>query len=163
MKLAGRATLGPGFVPENLQADVDGDVSARLLAFVAPDAVSDAQGKAHVRAHLRGTLLKPEIRGRLDLDTIDFRLRDLGTEVQVQSGIVEISNDGVVLHNVRVLLDDQGMLVIGASGVRAGPRPVHEPRPLQARRVRPAAARRAAHLPQPRRRSRSTTWPSTSI
>jgi hypothetical protein len=120
MKLAGHATLGPGFAPENIQADVDGDVSARLLAFVAPDAVSDAQGKAHVRARLRGTLQKPEVRGRLDLGAIDFRLRDMGTEVQVQSGIVEISNDGVVLHNVRVLLDDQGILVIGASGVRAG-------------------------------------------
>ena len=120
MKMAGRATLGPGFVPENLQADVDGDVSARLLAYAAPDAVSDAHGKAHVRAHLRGTLLNPDIRGRLDLDTIDFRLRDLGSEVQVQSGIVEISNEGVVLHNVRVLFDDQGLLVIGASGVRAG-------------------------------------------
>jgi hypothetical protein len=120
MKLGGRATLGPGFVPENLQADVDGDVSARLLAYAAPDAVSDAQGKAHIRAHLRGTLLNPDIRGRLDLDTIDFRLRDLGSEVQVQSGIVEISNEGVILHNVKVLFDDQGLLVIGASGVRAG-------------------------------------------
>ena len=120
MRLGGRATLGPGFVPENLQADVDGDVSARLLAYAAPDAVSDAQGKAHIRAHLRGTLLNPDVRGRLDLDTIDFRLRDLGSEVQVQSGIVEISNDGVILHNVKVLFDDQGLLVIGASGVRAG-------------------------------------------
>jgi autotransporter translocation and assembly factor TamB len=120
MKLGGHATLGPGFVPENLQADVDGDVSARLLAFAAPDAVSDAQGKAHVRAHLRGTLLHPDIRGRLDLDNISFRLRDLGSEVQVESGIVEVSNDGVILHNVKVLYNDQGMLVIGASGVRAG-------------------------------------------
>jgi len=120
MKLGGHATLGPGFAPENIEADVDGDVSARLLAFVAPDAVSDAQGKAHVKARLRGTLKQPEVRGRLDLGAIDFRLRDVGTEVQVQSGIVEISNDGVILHNVRVVLDDQGVLVIGASGVRAG-------------------------------------------
>jgi hypothetical protein len=120
MNLSGHASLGPGFVPENLQADVDGDVSARLLAFAAPDAISDSQGKAHVRAHLRGTLLHPDVRGRLDLGTIDFRLRDLGSEVQVQSGIVEISNEGVILHNVKVLFDGQGLLVIGDSGVRAG-------------------------------------------
>ena len=120
MNLSGRASLGPGFVPENIQADVDGDISARLLAFVAPDAVSDAQGKAHVRAQLRGTLLHPDIRGRLDLGAIDFRLRDLGSEVQVQSGIVEISNEGIILHNVRVLFDGQGVLVLGDSGVRAG-------------------------------------------
>src|SRR5204863_4198080 len=120
MKLAGHATLGPGFAPENIQADVDGDVSARLLAFVAPEAVTDGAGNAHVRARLRGTLQKPEVRGRLDLGAIDFRLRDMGTQVAVQSGIVEISNDGVILHNVRVVLDDQGVLAIGASGVRAG-------------------------------------------
>jgi hypothetical protein len=120
MNLSGHASLGPGFIPENIQADVDGDVSARLLAFVAPDAVSDAQGKAHVRARLRGTLLHPDVRGRLDLGTIDFRLRDLGSEVQVQSGIVEISNEGIILHNVKVLFDGQGLLVIGDSGVRAG-------------------------------------------
>jgi hypothetical protein len=60
------------------------------------------------------------VRGRLDLGAIDFRLRAMGTQVQVQSGIVEISNEGAVLHNVRVVVDDQGVLVIGASGVRAG-------------------------------------------
>jgi hypothetical protein len=120
MHVSGRAELGPGFTPVNMQADVDGDVSARLLAYVAPDAVTDARGLAHVRAQLRGTLTKPEIKGRLDLGAIHFRMRGLGTEVQVQSGIVELSNDGVILHNVRVVVDGQGVLVIGASGVRAG-------------------------------------------
>ena len=120
MNVSGRATLGPGFQPEDVRVDVEGDVSARLLAYVAPDAVSDAQGTARIRALVRGTLTKPEVRGRVDLGTIDFRIRDLGTEVQVQSGLVEISNGGVVLHNVRVRLDDGGVLVIGASGVRAG-------------------------------------------
>jgi autotransporter translocation and assembly factor TamB len=120
MRLSGRAGLGPGFVPENIEADLDGDVSARLLSLAAPDAVSDAQGTAHVRARLRGTAAKPQVQGQLNLGTIDFRLRDLGTRVQVQSGIVEISNSGAVLHDVKVVLDDQGVLVIGRSGVRAG-------------------------------------------
>jgi hypothetical protein len=120
MRLSGRAGLGPGFKPEDIRADLDGDISARLLAYAAPDAVSDTEGTAHVRAMIRGTLAKPEVRGRLDLGTIDFRVRDLGTEVQVQSGLVEISNGGVILHNVKVRLDDGGQLVIGASGVRAG-------------------------------------------
>jgi hypothetical protein len=120
MRLSGRAGLGPGFIPTDIRADLAGDVSARLLAYVAPDAVSDAQGTAAIRAQLRGTLAKPEVQGRLDLGTIDFRLRDVGREVHVQSGIVEISNGGVVLHDVKVLLDDQGRLTIGASGVRAG-------------------------------------------
>jgi autotransporter translocation and assembly factor TamB len=120
MRLSGRAGLGPGFMPTDIRADLGGDVSARLLAYVAPDAVSDAQGTAAIKAQLRGTLAKPEVQGRLDLGTIDFRLRDVGSEVHVQSGIVEISNGGLVLHDVKVLLDDQGRLTIGASGVRAG-------------------------------------------
>jgi hypothetical protein len=120
LHFSGGASLGPSFQPENLAADLSGDVSARMLAYVAPDAVSDAQGTASIKAHLGGTLAKPEVRGRIDLGAIDFRLRDLGTEVQVKSGIVELSNEGVVLHNVKVVLDEQGTLVIGASGVRAG-------------------------------------------
>ena len=120
LHLSGGASLGPGFAPENLNADVEGDVSAKLLAYVAPDAVSDAQGAATIHGQLRGTLRDPQIQGRLDLGAIDFRLRDLGTEVQVISGIVELSNGGVVLHDVKVVLDELGSLVIGASGVRAG-------------------------------------------
>lgn len=120
LRFSGGASLGAGFQPEDLSADLSGDVSAKLLAYVAPDAITDAQGTARIKAHLGGTLAKPEVRGRLDLGAIDFRLRDLGTEVQVKSGIVELSNDGVVLHNVKVILDEQGSLVIGASGVRAG-------------------------------------------
>ena len=43
---------------------------------------------------MRGTLAKPEVHGRIDLKTIDFRVRNLGTEVQVQSGLIEISLGG---------------------------------------------------------------------
>jgi hypothetical protein len=120
LHFSGGASLGPSFQPENLSADLSGDVSARMLAYVAPDAISDAQGTARIKAHLGGTLAKPDVRGRLDLGAIDFRLRDLGTEVQVKSGIVDLSNGGVVLHDVKVVLDEQGTLVIGASGVRDG-------------------------------------------
>jgi autotransporter translocation and assembly factor TamB len=120
LRFSGGASLGPGFQPEDLSADLSGDVSAKMLAYVAPDAISDAQGAARIKAHLGGTLAKPDVKGRLDLGAIVFRLRDLGTEVEVKSGIVELSNGGVVLHNVKVVLDEQGTLVIGASGVRAG-------------------------------------------
>jgi translocation-and-assembly-module (TAM) inner membrane subunit TamB-like protein len=120
LRFSGGASLGPGFVPQDLEANLAGDVSAKLLAYVAPDAITDAQGTARIKANLRGTLTKPEVRGRLDLGTIDFRLRDLGTAVQVKSGIVELSNGGLVMHNVKVVLDEQGTLVIGASGMRAG-------------------------------------------
>jgi hypothetical protein len=120
LHLSGAATLGPGFAPEDIEADVTGDVAARLLAFVAPNAVTDAQGTARITGRLRGTLAKPDVSGRLDLGAIEFRLRDVGTEVQIKSGLVEISNRGLVLHDVKVVIDEQGALLIGASGVRAG-------------------------------------------
>ena len=120
LRFSGGASLGPGFQPQDLSADLSGDVSAKVLAYLAPDAISDAQGAARIKAHLGGTLDKPDVKGRFDLGAIDFRLRDLGTEVEVKSGIVELSNEGVVLHNVKVVLDEQGTLVIGASGVRSG-------------------------------------------
>ena len=97
MNVSGRATLGPGFVPENIQADVDGDVSARLLAYVAPDAVSDAQGTARIRATAARDA--GQARGARPPRSRDHRLspaRSRAREVQVQSGIVEISNDGVI-------------------------------------------------------------------
>ncbi len=120
MRFSGQVGLGPGFAVTNIEADIDGDISARLLTFIAPDAIADAQGRAHVRARLRGTPQKPEVRGRLDLGAITCRLRGFGNEVQVHSGIVEISNEGLILHNVKVALADGGTLTIGASGVRPG-------------------------------------------
>jgi hypothetical protein len=120
LRLSGGATLGPGFAPENLNADLSGEVAAKLLAFVAPNVVTDAQGTASIRGTLRGTLAKPQITGRLDLGAIGFRMRDLGTQVQIKSGIVELSNSGATLHDVKVVIDEQGTLIIGASGVRAG-------------------------------------------
>ncbi|HET6280901.1 MAG TPA: hypothetical protein VFH73_08045, partial [Polyangia bacterium] len=120
VRLSGSAALGPGFQPTNVAVDVDGEISARLLPYLAPDAVSDAEGRARLKITLRGTLAKPQVQGRVDLGTITFRMRDLGTIVEVQSGIIEVNNSGLALRDVRVRLDDRGLLVIGASGVRAG-------------------------------------------
>jgi hypothetical protein len=75
MKLSGSAGLGPGFQPQDVHVDLAGDISARLLSYVAPDSVSDPQGTARIRARVRGTLAKPEVLGRIDLGTIDFRVR----------------------------------------------------------------------------------------
>ncbi|MDB4983702.1 MAG: hypothetical protein JWM82_4454, partial [Myxococcales bacterium] len=120
LRLSGGATLGPGFAPENLNANLSGEVAAKLLAFVAPNVVTDAHGTASIRGTLAGTLAKPQITGRLDLGAIGFRMRDLGTDVQIKSGLVELSNSGAILHDVKVIIDEQGTLIIGASGVRAG-------------------------------------------
>jgi translocation and assembly module TamB len=120
MNLSGSAGLGPGFQPQNIAVDLDGELNARLLSYVAPETFTDARGRARIKGQARGTLAKPQILGRLELGPLSFRLRDAGTEVEVQSGVVDLNNTGAVLHDVRVRLDDQGLLVVGSSGVRAG-------------------------------------------
>ena len=130
-KLDGRATLGKDFRPQSVDAKLAGEISARFLGSLAGDAVSDAQGRARIKAEVRGPLAAPTLTAWLGLGTITFRLRDPGTEVEVKSGVVEVTNSGVQLRNVRVVLDDQGTLVIGAAGVRPGRVQIKKLVPLQ--------------------------------
>ena len=120
MKLAGHATLGPGFAPENIQADVDGDVSARLLAFVAPEAVTDAQGRRTCARGCAGRCRSPRCAGGSISARSTFGCATWARRCRCRAASSSSRNDGAILHNVRVVLDDQGVLVIGASGVRAG-------------------------------------------
>ncbi|MBC8133737.1 MAG: translocation/assembly module TamB domain-containing protein [Deltaproteobacteria bacterium] len=119
-QIDGRVTLGPGFRPETADARIAGEISARLLGFLAGDTVAEAKGRARIKADVKGRLDNPIVSAWLGLGTITFRLRDTGTLVEVQSGIVEVSNSGALLRDVRVVIDEQGKLVIGAAGVRPG-------------------------------------------
>ena len=130
-KLDGRATLGKDFRPQSVDAKLAGEISARFLGSLAGDTISDAQGRARIKAEVRGPLGAPTLTAWLGLGTITFRLRDPGTEVEVKSGVVEVTNSGVQLRNVRVVLDDQGTLVIGAAGVRPGRVQIKKLVPLQ--------------------------------
>ncbi|HEY4184939.1 MAG TPA: translocation/assembly module TamB domain-containing protein, partial [Polyangia bacterium] len=119
-QLDGKVTLGPNFRPETVDAKLAGEISARFLGSLAGDAISDAQGRARIKAEIKGRLDNPTLTAWLGLGTITFRLRDPGTEIEVKSGVVEVTNSGAQLRNVRVVIDDQGTLVIGAAGVRPG-------------------------------------------
>ncbi len=119
-EIDGRVTLGAGFRPESVDAHVAGEVSARLLATLAGESISEARGRASIKADVKGRLTNPTFNAQLGLGTITFRMRDTGTLVEVQSGAVEVTNEGVLLRDVSVLIDDQGRLIIGAAGVRPG-------------------------------------------
>ncbi len=119
-QLDGTATLGSGFRPETVDAKLAGEISARFLGSLAGDAISDAQGRARIKAEVTGRLDNPTLTAWLGLGTITFRLRDPGTEIEVKSGVVELTNSGAQLRNVRIVIDDQGTLIIGAAGVRPG-------------------------------------------
>ena len=49
-----------------------------------------------------------------------MRLRGISRQISVQSGTVELSSHELLLHDVKVRLDDEGELLIGAKGVRPG-------------------------------------------
>jgi autotransporter translocation and assembly factor TamB len=120
MKVAGKVNLGPGFAPESVALSAHGEVSASLLESIAPKAVSDVSGKASISAQVSGKLDDPQITARISLGEIQMRLRGISSHVAVQSGIVELSSHEILLTDVKVRLDDEGELLIGAKGVRPG-------------------------------------------
>jgi hypothetical protein len=120
MKLGGKVNLGPGFTPESFAVSADGEVSAKLLETLVPSAFSDVSGKASIAASISGTPNDPKISAHINLGEIQMRMRGISSHIAVQSGSVDLSSHEFLLHNVRVRLDDEGELLIGAEGVRPG-------------------------------------------
>lgn len=120
VKLGGKVNLGPGFVPEAFAVSADGEVSATLLETLAPSAASDVSGKASIAARISGTPDDPQIAAHINLGEIQMRLRGISSHIAVQSGSVDLSSHEFLLRDVRVRLDDEGELLIGAKGVRPG-------------------------------------------
>jgi autotransporter translocation and assembly factor TamB len=120
LRLSGRAGLGANFVPTTLAVQVHGEVSASLLESLAPDAMSDVSGRAHIDAAVSGTLDQPKVSASIGLGEIQMRLRGISGRVAVESGTVELSNQELVLREVKVRINDDGWLLIGAAGTSPG-------------------------------------------
>ena len=129
MRVSGRVNLGPGFTPETVALAADGDVNANLLENIAPGAVSDVSGRASISAKVSGKLDNPQIDAHISLGEIDMRLRGVSRRVSVKSGAVDLSTHELLLHDVRVVLDDEGELLIGKKGVRPGRVKIRQLRP----------------------------------
>jgi autotransporter translocation and assembly factor TamB len=120
LRLSGRAGLGANFVPTSLALQVNGEVSASLLESLTPDAVSDVSGRAHIDAKVSGTLDQPNVSARIDLGEIQMRLRGISGKVAVESGTIELSSHELLLREVKIRINDDGRLLIGAAGTRPG-------------------------------------------
>jgi hypothetical protein len=120
MRLDGKVNLGPGFAPTTVAVKAAGEVSAGLLETFAPGAVSDVSGKAAILLKVDGKLDDPTIAAHITLGEIQMRLRGISRQITVQSGAVDLSNHELLLYDVKVRLDDEGELLIGAKGVRPG-------------------------------------------
>ena len=130
MKLAGKVNFGPGFAPESVAVNAEGEVSASLLESIAPSAVSDVSGKASISAKVTGKLDDPQVAAQINLGEIQMRLRGISKHIAVQSGTLELSSHELLLHDVKILLDDEGELLIGAKGVRPGRVRIRSLRPV---------------------------------
>ncbi len=120
LKVGGKVGLGTGFKPDALSLRLGGEVSARLLQTLAPKQVSDVSGKATINATVGGTLAQPKMAAHLDLGEIEMRLRGISRHVAIQSGALDLTSHELLLRDVKVRLDDEGELLIGAGGVRPG-------------------------------------------
>jgi len=116
----GETTLGAAMLPKSFSANLEGELSARLLGALAPDVVEDARGRARVKASISGTPADPHIEASLDLGEIRLRPRDVSADLFVRSGVVTLNNEGATLRDVRIDIDQQGRLTIGKAGQRPG-------------------------------------------
>jgi len=103
-----------------LALQANGEVSASLLESLVPDAVSDVSGSARIDAKVSGTLDQPNVSARIDLGEIQMRLRGISGRVAVESGTIELSSHELLLREVKIRINDDGRLLIGAAGVRPG-------------------------------------------
>ena len=120
LRVNGKVGLGAGFAPRTVALNVGGEVSANILESVAPSAVSDVSGKAAISATVAGTVDKPDVRARLSLGEIEMRLRGVSRQVAIKSGTLDVTSHEILLRDVKVQLDDEGGLLIGAGGVKPG-------------------------------------------
>jgi autotransporter translocation and assembly factor TamB len=127
-----------------LKLNLGGEVSGALIEALAGAAISEAGGRAKIQGRLEGTLASPRVKANVDLAGLSFRLRDLGRDIVLQRGRIELDNAGVNLVNVEARVDGQGRLVIGGGGTpgriafrRLSPAPEIGPLriPIQGRRL----------------------------
>jgi autotransporter translocation and assembly factor TamB len=113
LRLAGKAQLGPRQDLRGLDFTATGDLSGALLEALARGALADAAGKARVDARIQGTGAAPKIGARIDLTGLSFRLRDLGRDIAMESGVIELAGMDVSISNLRARVDGQGEFVVG--------------------------------------------------
>jgi hypothetical protein len=76
---------------------------------------SDASGRARLDARITGTPAAPLVKGALNLGGLNFRLRELGRDVALESGLVELSGQDIVIRNLRAKIDGQGEFLVGVA------------------------------------------------
>ncbi len=120
LELEGRVGLDGHQNPTDLDVSLGGQISGALLEAVAGGALADGSGRAQVAAQLQGSVKAPLLTGRLDLASLAFRLRELGRDVVLESGVVELDRQGATLKGLQARVDGQGSFKIGSDPAAPG-------------------------------------------
>jgi autotransporter translocation and assembly factor TamB len=113
------------FRPTDLVATVRGDVSARLLQLALPRYFSEASGLIALTLDVNGPWRNPRVGGRIGLKHVDLMARDLGREIVLRSGAIDLdgattlADAAVALKDVRGSLDEGEFVVAGQAALAA--------------------------------------------
>lgn len=120
LRLRGDTQVDARFVPKALSVDVSGEVPARLLELIAPEAVAESSGKLAVEGHFRGPIGALDARARVEVRAVHLRLRDFAGDIGIKTGIVELTSQQLTVRNLVATIDDEGELRIGAGNEPPG-------------------------------------------
>jgi hypothetical protein len=115
LKVGGRAGFTERQEVRDLDFEASGDLSGALLEAVGRGAFSDASGRARLAVRITGTPDTPLVKGNLNLAGLNFRLRDLGRDVALESGQCELSGQDIVIREFRARIDGQGEFLMGVA------------------------------------------------
>lgn len=120
LTIQGRTKLDEQFLPTTIDLSLAGEISAGLLPSLLPESLTEASGRARLSAQISGTLAAPKLQAHLDLGHITLVASGVGREIAIESGVLDLTQREAVLRDVKVRLDDQGLVLIGADGLKPG-------------------------------------------
>ncbi len=113
LEIEGRAGLDTRQNLSTLDLTLGGEISGVLLEALSGGALAEGSGRARVAAQVQGTAAAPRLTGQVDLKSLGFRLRELGRDVVFENGLVQLSNDALVVRGLTARIDGQGLLTVG--------------------------------------------------
>ncbi len=103
------ASLGlDDWVPGDIVADVSGELSPTLLAWIFPDHIGETEGRLKVSAHVGGRWPQPTWTGQIEAKNVFFHEKRLGRDVRISDGIVVLENYNLKMTNIHARIDDTG-------------------------------------------------------
>jgi autotransporter translocation and assembly factor TamB len=118
--LQGNADHDPNFALTRFSVEADGELSARLLSVLAPTVFTESRGTLTIKGRLDGTPAAPDFDALIKANAVNIRLRAFDRPIEVQTAELRLNTREMELTNVRLVLDNQGVITIGTPGTPLG-------------------------------------------